>query len=44
MLFELFVLYTIKDGVEKISKRLEEEQKQKEKLQRQQRKVRRAKK
>jgi hypothetical protein len=38
MLFELFVLYTIKDGVEKINKRLEEEQKRKAKQQHRKRK------
>jgi hypothetical protein len=38
MLFELLVLYTIKDGVEKINKRLEEEQKRKAKQQKRQQK------
>lgn len=43
MLLELLAIYVVKDTLEGISKRLEEDQKRKEKLQRQQRKTRRAK-
>lgn len=43
MILELLAIYVIKDTVETINKRLEEEQKRKKKTQRQQHKTRRAK-
>ena len=34
MLFELFIAYTVKDAIERVSKRLEEEQARKERASR----------